>query len=50
MRLFLAMLLLTGYMNLPRHRLYWENSDDVLNKAMSDAMSRNRFEELLLCV
>jgi len=34
MRLFLAMLLLTGYVILPRRRLYWENSDDVLNKAL----------------
>jgi len=27
--------------------MYWENSDDVFNKAMSDAMSRNRFEEII---
>jgi Transposase IS4 len=47
MRLFLAMLLLSGYTVLPRRKMYWENSDDVFNKAMSDAMSRNRFEELL---
>jgi len=47
MRLFLAMLLLTGYVVLPRLRMYWENKDDVFNKVMSDAMSRNRFEEIL---
>jgi len=47
MRLFLAMLMLSGYTVLPRRRMYWENSDDVSNKAMSDAMSRNRFEEIL---
>lgn len=47
MRLFLAMLLLTGYTELPRRKMYWENADDVFNKSMSDAMSRNRFEELL---
>jgi len=47
MRLFLAMLLLTGYVVLPRRKMYWENSDDVFNKVMSDAMSRNRFEDIL---
>ena len=47
MRLFLAMLLLSGYCDLPRRRMYWENSDDVFNKAMADAMPRNRFEEIL---
>jgi hypothetical protein len=31
----------------PSRRLYWENSDDVHNKAMSDAMSQNHFEEIL---
>ena len=47
MRLFLAILLVTGYNPLPRRRMYWENSPDVHNKAISDAMSRNRFEEIL---
>ena len=46
-RVFLAMLILSGYTVLPRRKLYWENSDDVFIKAMSDAMSRNRFEELI---
>ena len=47
MRLFLAMLLLSGYNVLPRRRMYWENSEDVKNDNMSRAMSRNRFEEIL---
>ena len=47
MRLFLAMLLLSGYNVLPRRRMYWENSEDVKNDSMSHAMSRNRFEEIL---
>jgi len=47
MRLFYTVLILSGYSVLPRRRMYWENSDDVSNKAMSDAMSRNRFEEIL---
>ena len=40
-RLFLGMLLLTGYNQLPRKKLYWENSEDVHNPAMSNSMSRN---------
>ena len=47
MRLFLAMLLLSGYNVLTRRRMYWENSEDVKNDSMSRAMSRNRFEEIL---
>ena len=46
-RLFIAMLLITGYNQLPRRKMYWKNAEDVLNPAMSNAMSRNRFEELL---
>ena len=47
MRLFVAMLLLSGYNVLPRGRMYFENSEDVRNESMSRAMSRNRFEEIL---
>jgi len=47
MRLFLAMLLLTGYAILPHRCMYWENSSDTFNEAMSDRMTRNRFDELL---
>ena len=47
MRLFLAMLLLTGYNQLPRRKMYWKDSSNILNTVMSNAMSRNRFEELL---
>ena len=43
----LAILLLSGYSVLPRQKLYWENSSDVFKRTMSEAMSRNRFEEIL---
>ena len=46
-RLFIAMLLLTGYNPLPRKKLYWKILSDVHNAAMLNAMSRNRFEEIL---
>ena len=35
------------YAPLPRRRLYWEPSPDVQNTAVSNAITRNRFEELM---
>jgi len=47
LRLFMAILFTSGYAPLPRRRLYWEPSPDVHNAAVSQAMTRNRFEELM---
>lgn len=47
LRLFLSILFTSGYAPLPRRRTYWEPSDDVRNLAISGAMTRNRFEELM---
>lgn len=47
LRLFFAILFLSGYNVLSRTRMYWETSEDVHNIAVSKAMSRNRFEEIL---
>ena len=44
---FLAILLTSGYVVLPRRRMYWEQNDDVHNSAISSAMARNRFEEIM---
>ena len=38
---------LTGSDQLPPRKIYWENSSDVLNTAVFDAMSRNCFKKLL---
>ena len=46
-RLFLAILYTSGYAPLPRRRQYWEQADDVKNTAISKAMTRNRFEEIM---
>ena len=43
----LAILLISGYVQLPSRRMFWENSDDVHNPAVSSIMSVNRFEEIL---
>lgn len=47
MKLFLAVLLLSGYATLPRRRMYWEQQADVLNEAVSRAMPRKKFEDML---
>ena len=47
LRLFLAILFVSGYAPLPRRRMYWEPADDVLNLAVSRSMTRNRFEEIM---
>ncbi len=46
-RSFMAILLTSGYAVLPRRRMYWEQNEDVGNIAISSAMSRNRFDEIL---
>lgn len=43
---FIGILLLSGYVPLPRRRMYWEESEDVHNKLVSQAMRRNKFEEI----
>lgn len=46
-RSFMAVLLVSGYVPLPRRRMYWESSSDVRNEAVSNSMSLNRFEEVM---
>lgn len=46
-RLFLAILFNSGYAPLPPRRLYWEPSHDIQNIAISKAMTRNRFDEII---
>lgn len=43
---FIGILLLSGYVSLPRRRMFWENSEDVHNNLVSNSMRRNRFEEI----
>ncbi|XP_070173741.1 piggyBac transposable element-derived protein 3-like [Littorina saxatilis] len=44
-RTFMAILLLSGYNQIPRRTMYWERNTDCHNTAVSGAMSRNRFDE-----
>ena len=48
MRLFIAILLISEYIQLVNRRMFLESSEYVHNEAVSSAMSINRFEELLI--
>lgn len=46
-KLYLAILFTSGHVPLPRRRMYWEQSSDVNNMAISTAMTVNRFDEIM---
>ena len=46
-KLFLAVLLVSGYNTLPRRRMYWDQERDTKNEFISEAFSKNRFEEIM---
>lgn len=46
-KIVIAILLISGYNDLPRRTMYWEQSSDCRNEAITNAMSRNRFDDLL---
>lgn len=43
---FFGILYLSGYVPLPRKRMFWEDSADVHNELVTNAMRRKRFEEI----
>ena len=47
LKLFISILLISGYAPLPRRPMYWEASGDVHNTMVSGAMSRNRFSAIM---
>ena len=47
LRCFIGILFVSGYYKLPSYRMMWEESEDVNNIMISNAMRRNRFIELL---
>nr|CAD7597675.1 unnamed protein product [Timema genevievae] len=46
-KVFLRILLLSGYCSVPRYRIYWETSSDTHNEVVSKATSRNTFKDIL---
>ena len=47
MRVFIGILLLSGYCTVPRRRLYWSYEQDTHNEMVSKSMRRSRFEEIM---
>lgn len=41
---FIGILILSGYVKVPRRRIFWELERDAHNDLISEAMTRNRFE------
>lgn len=47
LKLFFAILMISGYNSLPRRDMYWSLDMDIRNSAVAEAMSRNRFREII---
>lgn len=43
---FIGIFLLSGYVPLPRRRMFWEEREDTHNVLVSNSMRRNKFEEI----
>ena len=46
-KVFIAILIVSGYNQLPGKRLYWEKSEDVKNDMVYNAMRRDRFIQIM---
>ena len=44
---FIAIVLISGYVNLPRRSMFWECSADIHNDVVFSLMSKNRFDEVM---
>ena len=46
MRTFIAILVLSGYVSVPRWRLFWQKGTETYNPFVAEALSRNSFEKI----
>ena len=47
LKAFIAILLVSGYVDLPRGTMYWEHNEDNHNTTVSSLLPRNRFDEMM---
>lgn len=47
MNTFIGILLLSGYVQLPLRRMFWETAIDTHNELVSKSISRDRFEFIM---
>ena len=45
LKLFLAIIIVSGYASLPQQDMHWETRNDTNNRLVSSIMSRGEFEE-----
>ncbi|KAK9727485.1 Transposase IS4 [Popillia japonica] len=48
LKCFLGVLIISGYIQLPRRRMFWEREKDTHNDLVASAISRDRFEFLMI--
>ena len=46
-RVFFAILLISGYSKVPRRRMYWSLESDIRNDAIAGVMTRDRFDDIM---
>ena len=46
-KIFVSLLLRSGYVSLPRRRMYWEAVDDAQNILVRNIMSTNKFNSIM---
>ena len=46
MKVFIGILLISGYVTVPRRRMFWQVDSAARNEMIANAMRRNRFEEI----
>ena len=47
LKTFITILLVSGYLDLPRQPMYWEHNEDTHNTTVLSLLSRNRFDEII---
>ncbi|KAJ8946657.1 hypothetical protein NQ314_008829 [Rhamnusium bicolor] len=50
LKVFIAILVLSGYNQLPFKRSYWENNSDMKNIMVCEAIRRDRFLQICHCI
>ena len=50
LKVFLGTRIVSGYNNLPQKPLYWSRTPDTLNEAISNAIRRDRFDNIIKCL
>ncbi|KAK4292665.1 hypothetical protein Pmani_034582 [Petrolisthes manimaculis] len=50
LKVFITILVISGYNKLPSRRLYWSESPDVFNQLISESIRRDAFEQIMCCL